>query len=229
MAAKGVPAGLCGEGADSLFGVGLASAIHEAEFARRWLPSSGIRAAAAGLCRTAGMERVAGALQLANRLHDFTDLEHPVNQSASFADWEATRACFGLPRSPTRPPSAEHCSTGWPCRRRRKIACMGLAFLARRWTAHRSGPRCLITPVRTFYVRFSIHGCCTSRSTYRRPCVIRSVSRRNCSNERSERMAPREVARRRKLGFGQPIFEWLSPGGQFRHWSSARHPRLHST
>ena len=35
MAGQGVPAGLCGEGADSLFGVGLASAIHEAEFARR--------------------------------------------------------------------------------------------------------------------------------------------------------------------------------------------------
>ena len=31
-----------------------------------------------------------------------------------------------------------------------------------------------------------------------------------------ERVAPREVARRRKLGFGQPIFEWLAPGGQLR-------------
>ena len=91
---KAIPAGLCGEGADSLFGVGLASAIHEAEFARRWLPSSGLRGAAAGLCRMLGMERLAGALRLANRLNDFTDLEHPVNQAASFADWEATRSLF---------------------------------------------------------------------------------------------------------------------------------------
>ena len=25
------------------------------------------------------------------------------------------------------------------------------------------------------------------------------------------------MARRPKLGFGQPIFEWLAPGGQLRH------------
>jgi hypothetical protein len=31
-----------------------------------------------------------------------------------------------------------------------------------------------------------------------------------------ERVAPPDLARRRKLGFGQPIFEWLAPGGQLR-------------
>jgi asparagine synthetase B (glutamine-hydrolysing) len=30
------------------------------------------------------------------------------------------------------------------------------------------------------------------------------------------RHAPAELATRRKLGFGQPIFEWLAPGGQLR-------------
>jgi hypothetical protein len=30
------------------------------------------------------------------------------------------------------------------------------------------------------------------------------------------RRAPRELAVRTKLGFGQPIFEWLAPGGQLR-------------
>jgi asparagine synthase (glutamine-hydrolysing) len=31
-----------------------------------------------------------------------------------------------------------------------------------------------------------------------------------------ENVAPPGLARRRKLGFGQPIFEWLGPGGQLR-------------
>jgi asparagine synthetase B (glutamine-hydrolysing) len=30
------------------------------------------------------------------------------------------------------------------------------------------------------------------------------------------RHVPETIARRSKLGFGQPIFEWLSPGGQLR-------------
>ena len=30
------------------------------------------------------------------------------------------------------------------------------------------------------------------------------------------RHAPAELATRAKLGFGQPVFEWLAPGGQLR-------------
>ncbi len=41
------------------------------------------------------LERMAGALRLASRLNDFTALDHPVNQAASFADWDAVRTCFG--------------------------------------------------------------------------------------------------------------------------------------
>jgi hypothetical protein len=32
------------------------------------------------------------------------------------------------------------------------------------------------------------------------------------------RYVPRDLAYRRKLGFGQPVFEWLAPGGQLRPW-----------
>jgi asparagine synthase (glutamine-hydrolysing) len=35
------------------------------------------------------------------------------------------------------------------------------------------------------------------------------------------RHAPRELAYRRKRGFGQPIFAWLAPGGQLRPYVEA--------
>jgi asparagine synthetase B (glutamine-hydrolysing) len=35
------------------------------------------------------------------------------------------------------------------------------------------------------------------------------------------RCAPRKFVTRKKLSFGQPIFEWLSPGGQLRPWAEA--------
>src|SRR5262249_12431505 len=42
------------------------------------------------------------------------------------------------------------------------------------------------------------------------------------------RHVPRELAYRFKLGFGQPVFEWMSPGGQLRPWveSIRRHDFL---
>ena len=216
MAGRGVPAGLCGEGADSLFGVGLASAIHEAEFARRWLPSSGIRAAAAGLCRTAGMERLAGALRLANRLHDFTDLEHPVNQAASFADWEATRACFGAAAvadatAQRRTLLGRLAVPSSPQDRLHGAGFLGEAVdSASLWTTlfNHAGADLLCPFLDSRMLRFALNLPPAVRYPFRRP--------KELLKRALEQVAPREVARRRKLGFGQPIFEWLAPGGQLR-------------
>jgi asparagine synthase (glutamine-hydrolysing) len=216
MVGQGVPAGLCGEGADSLFGVGLASAIHEAEFARRALPSRALRRAAAVLCRTLGMSRLAGALRLANGLNDFTDLEHPVNQAASFADWDAARLCFGEP-----------VVADAAAQRRALLDCLavptspqdrlhGAGFLgeavdsASLWTTlfNHAGADLLCPFLDSRMLRFALNLPPAVRYPFRRP--------KELLKQALERVAPREVARRRKLGFGQPIFEWLAPGGQLR-------------
>ncbi len=216
MVAKGVPAGLCGEGADSLFGVGLASAIHEAGFTRAALPSAALRGAAAGLCRSLGLPRLAGPLRLANSLNDFTDLEHPVNQAASFADWNATRACFG-----------ETAVADAAARRRLLLDRLAVAagpqdrlhgagFLgeavdsASLWTTlfNHAGADLLCPFLDSRMLRFALNLPASVRYPFRRP--------KELLKRALERSAPREMARRRKLGFGQPIFEWLAPGGQLR-------------
>ena len=216
MVGQGVSAGLCGEGADSLFGVGLASAIHEAEFARRALPSRGLRGAAAALCRAVGMRRFAGILRLANSLNDFTDLQHPINQAASFADWDAARFCFGEPAVAAAagqrrtlldrlavPPS--------PQDRLHGAGFLGEAVdSASLWTTlfNHAGADLLCPFLDSRMLRFALNLPPAVRYPFRRP--------KELLKRALERVAPREMARRRKLGFGQPIFEWLAPGGQLR-------------
>src|SRR6185312_12709979 len=92
---QGVHSGLCGEGADSLFGLGLANQLHNAGVLRRAVPLRGLRQAGAFLSGALGWSRLAATFRLANRMNDFAYLQHPMNQVAAFADWPAVEACFG--------------------------------------------------------------------------------------------------------------------------------------
>src|SRR5262249_55817420 len=95
MHADGIRAGLCGEGADSLFGLGLANQFHNARVLRRLLPGALPRRLAGAVSAVLGLPRVAAARRLATHLDAFAALHHPVNRVAAFADWPAVEACFG--------------------------------------------------------------------------------------------------------------------------------------
>ena len=209
MAGQGVPAGLCGEGADSLFGVSPASAIHEADFLRRWMP---LRRAASGL----GWRRLADACRLADCLNAFDDLHHPVNQVASFADWDAVQACFGeaavadaaagrrglLDRLAV-PPT--------PLDRLHGAGFLGEAVdSASLWTTlfNHAGTDLFCPFLDSRMLRFALNLPAEVRFRFRKP--------KDLLKRALERLVTAELARRRKLGFGQPIFEWLAPGGQLR-------------
>src|SRR5205807_9141739 len=88
-------AGVCGEGADSLFGLGLANQVHNAGLLRRLLPVRLLRHVGKTVASAARWERLAATFALADALEDDGCLEHPVNQVAAFADWPAVEACFG--------------------------------------------------------------------------------------------------------------------------------------
>jgi asparagine synthase (glutamine-hydrolysing) len=216
MVRQGAPAGLCGEGADSLFGVGPASAIHEADFMRRWLPWRGPRRAAAAICGALGRRRLASVFRLANTLNDFSDLEHPVNRVASFADWEATRACFGdeavAQAAAGRRGLLDRLDVpSSPLDRLHGAGFLGEAVdSASLWTTlfNHAGADLFCPFLDSRMMRLALSLPPAVRYPFRQPKELLKQS--------LERLAPAELARRRKLGFGQPIFEWLSPGGQLR-------------
>src|SRR5262249_52566170 len=95
MRAAGNGCGLCGEGADSLFGVGLAHELHKARRLERLVPGTALREGLASLTDGLGAGRLAQALRLSNRQTAWADREHPVNQVAVFADYSSVEDCFG--------------------------------------------------------------------------------------------------------------------------------------
>jgi asparagine synthase (glutamine-hydrolysing) len=214
MRRDGISAGLCGEGADSLFGVGLANQFHNAGVLRRLLPVPLVRGLAGGLARRLGWSRLAATCRLANGLDDFADLEHPVNRVAAFADRAAALACFG--------PSAV---AGAAADRRRLLDLYAVPYApqdrlhaagflgeamdsAGLWATlfQRAGVDLLCPFLDSRMLRLGLNLAPEVRFRFRRPKYLlkRALARH----------AGEELATRCKLGFGQPIFEWLAPGGQ---------------
>ncbi len=213
MRARGASAGLCGEGADSLFGVGLGNRIQNAGVVKRLLPLRGLRRLAAAASGMAGWSLLAATCRLADRLGDLTDLEHPVNRVAAFADWPAVEACFGargvasasegrrglldLYAVPDNPMDQLH-ATGF----------LGEAMdSAGLWTTLFNGAGIdLLCPfLDSRMLRFALNLPANLRYPFRRP---KGLLKRALAQH-----APEKLATRVKLGFGQPIFEWLAPGG----------------
>jgi asparagine synthase (glutamine-hydrolysing) len=216
MVERGVEAGICGEGADSLFGLEMARAVDEATTAQRLVPARWLRRFLGKACGLVGWGWVRDALLLANHLDDRSDPQHPVNQVATFTDRAAVVACFGA--DAVADAAAERWSlleyfgvtatladqvhmTGFLCE------AMDSASL---WTTlfHRAGADLFCPFLDSRVLRFALSLPATARYPFRRP---KDLLRRALA-----RHAPQELVRRPKLGFGQPIFEWLRPGGQLR-------------
>jgi asparagine synthase (glutamine-hydrolysing) len=214
MVARGVSAGLCGEGADSLFGLGLANRIHNASFLRRLLPLRSLRNLAGAVSSGLGWSLLAATCRLADRLDDLTDLEHPVNQAAVFTDWEAVAACFGA--AGVREASAwrrqlldVYAVPEGPMERLHAAGFLGEAVdSAGLWATlfNTAGADLLCPFLDSRMLRLALSLPPALRYPFRRPKDLLKRALARC--------APEELATRCKLGFGQPIFEWLAPGGQ---------------
>jgi asparagine synthase (glutamine-hydrolysing) len=214
MKADGVPAALCGEGADSLFGLGLAEQIHNAELMRRLLPAKGLRSFAGTVASVVGKRRVADACRLAEAIEDFADLQHPVNRIASFTDWPAVGACFGA--SGVAAAAAERRRLldlfevpYQPQQRLHAAGFLGEAMdSAGLWATlfQRAGVDLLCPFLDSRVVRLALNLAPEVRFRFRKP---KDVLKRGLARHAGDKLAMRG-----KLGFGQPIFEWLSPGGQ---------------
>ncbi|MHB1424438.1 MAG: asparagine synthase-related protein [Gemmataceae bacterium] len=216
MIGQGVPSGLSGYGADALFGLRLANQLHNAGLLRRLVPSAWLRRGGALASGMLGWTNLAATFRLANRLNDWSYLHHPVNRTVAFADWEAATECFGAAavadatagrRSLLERYAVEDC----PQERLHAVDFLGESMdTASLWTTlfHRAGADLLSPYLDSRIVRLALNLSPQVRFRFRRP---KDVLKRALA-----RLAPVELAQRTKLSFGQPIFEWLAPGGELR-------------
>jgi asparagine synthase (glutamine-hydrolysing) len=216
MVEQGSTSGLCGEGADSLFGLELADDLINARRVRRFVPGRALRRHGASLADRLGLAWPARALRLADHVDDETHRTHPVNQVARFTEVEAVAACFG--RHAVSQAAAGRRALldrfrvpADPLDRLHAAGFLGEAMdSASLWTTlfHGAGADLLCPYLDSRLIRFALN--LPRRVRYRRGRPKHLIKRALA------RHVPRELAERRKLGFGQPIFEWLGRGGPLR-------------
>jgi asparagine synthase (glutamine-hydrolysing) len=214
MVANGLKTGLCGEGADSLFGLDTATTLHVARAARIAIPFSALRRLAAMAARAFGKRYLADSLLLADRVLNLSDPEHPINQAAVFTDRPSVVNCFGA--------QAVHAALAYrralcdqyrvpddPLDRTHAAGFLGEAMeSASLWTTlfNTQGADLLCPFLDSRMLRFVANLDPRARYPFRKP---KDLLKRALSQH-----VGRQIAYRPKLGFGQPIFEWLRPGGQ---------------
>jgi asparagine synthase (glutamine-hydrolysing) len=214
--ARGFTAGLCGEGADSLFGLGLAGHLTIASAIRRLLPLRPLRRLAAAGMATAKREELATAIRLADSLDDLTASQHPINQVAVFTDREAVTSSFGvaavMDAEARRRSVIDRVSGGGSVKDRlHAVAYLGeAAESASLWTTlfNRAGSELLCPFLDSRVLRLALNLPASVRYRFRRPKYILKRA--------LLRALPKQMVNRPKLGFGQPVFEWLADGGQLR-------------
>ena len=179
--------------------------------AGEWLRQGG-----AFLSDRLGWTRLAATLRLAGYMRDFTYLEHPVNRVAAFADWPAVEACFGArlvaeAAAGRRSLLDLYAIPDCPQERLHATGFLGEAMdSASLWTTlfNRAGADLLCPFLDSRVVRLALNLAPEVRFRFRRP--------KDALKRALARLAPAELAQRSKLGFGQPIFQWLAPGGSLR-------------
>ncbi len=214
MVARGTPVGLCGEGADSLFGLGLANQVHNATLLRRLLPGRWLQGAAAATFGLLGGDRLAATFRLAAQLDNLAYAEHPVNRVAAFTDLQAVTACFGSAAVAQAAAQRRQLLDLYelPADPMQRLHAMG--FLAEAmdsaslWATLFAGVGGdLLCPfLDSRLLRFALSLPANIRFPFRRP--------KDLLKRALGRHVPASMVHRPKLGFGQPIFEWLAPGGQ---------------
>jgi len=230
MAQRGINTGLNGEGADSLFGTPKTDVIRRAQKIRTTVPVSPIRNLLGSLLGAAGKEYWQQAFQLSNFLDDNSNEAHPVNLGAVWTNRDAVNACFGETASREAlafrrklldqfrvqdcPLNQSHAQT---------LLAEGIDA-ATLWTSifHQEGVDMICPFLDSRAIRFALSLPNEVRFHYRDP---KRILKQNLLQ-----YMPRELVYRKKLGFGQPIFKWMQPGGQLRseidQLDIGRHPYL---
>lgn len=214
MANDGVTAALNGDGADSLFGLATGTSLQNAAVLRRLLPTRTLRRGGIGLAGFLGWGRLRDYLHLADHLHDYERLDHPVNRAAVFADWPAVERCFGREAvanvtARRRELLDRYAIPETPLDRLHAAGFLGSAMNTAALTTTmyaRHGVRVFTPFLDSRMLRFAVNLAPGQRFPFRRP---KEILKKSLARHGFE-----ELAYRTKKSFGQPIFEWLAPGGE---------------
>jgi asparagine synthase (glutamine-hydrolysing) len=216
LAADGIEAAICGEGADSLFGVGQTAAVQMARLIRRAIPGRPLREFGAILAKWVGHARLPGWFRLADRLEHVGAWDHPLNQVAVFTDLDAVTACFGASgvtgAFALRRGLLDQYEIGSDLLDRVNfVGFLGEALdSGSLWATLFEGEGCeMFCPfLDSRMIRLVVTIDTRQRYPFRKPKgILKRALRRH---------APSALVDRSKRGFGQPIFEWMGPGGQLR-------------
>jgi asparagine synthase (glutamine-hydrolysing) len=216
MSTAGHRTGLCGQGADGLFGLSSAYRLWDATLLRTLLPFPSLRKFLLGLAGMVGLRSLTDRLQLANDLYCWDQPRHPINEVVTFTEPEGVQACFGTAAwrnalAFRRALLEPHAVSSHPLARFHAMALVGDGVdSAGLWNtaASRHGVELIYPYLDSRFLRVILGLDPSVRFRHRKPkTLLKGLL---------EQYAPKECVHRKKLSFGQPIFEWLSPGGQLR-------------
>lgn len=216
MCGDGVVTGLCGQGADAIFGSPWGDGIYRASWVNRIFPLRGIQSLLLRSAQILGKVYWADAIRLAEHVDDLSWPDHPVNRHDTFGDGKAVERCFG------RNSLVEACQHRLAdldrqeiapdvLRRVNEIGLLGDTYdTCSLWSTlfRASGVRLLFPFLDTRVLRAAMQLSSSDRFPYRSP--KRVIKQALC------RYMPASFVNQKKLSFAQPIYSWLSPDGELR-------------
>lgn len=214
MVSQGFSTGLCGEAADSLFGLSLTTDIQMATLFRALCPGTLLKRMGGLAARALRKPWLAYAFELAGFLDEEDRLDHPLSTVSIHTDWDQVEACFGRDAIEEVVRNRRKLLNGYhvpnrPLDRLNAAGYIGSASgTASLWTGiYNSVGGDLFCPFldsRVIALVMSLPA--KVRFPFRSP---KGLLKKALASRTSE-----QLAYRKKLGFGQPVFEWLSDRGQ---------------
>ena len=213
---KGMLTGLNGEGADCLFGTPTTDIIQRARRIRSIVPSTFLRGSLGQLAATAGKEYWQQAFELSTMIERMSERSHPVNLGSLWPNLASVDACFGKEATDAafaqrRDLLKQYDVSSDPLNLYHEQTMLGeVADSATLWTGvfHEQGVDMICPFLDSRLISFVLSMPRELRFQYKQPKKV--------LKDALLKYMPRDMVFRKKLAFGQPIFQWMRYGGQLR-------------
>ena len=223
MRDRGITAGIIGEGADGLFGTGIQDVIKAAQSWKDTLVSPWLSKTVQATARVLGGDFTADAIKRSRVIGDVHNLLHPVNSAAVFTDHRTLETCFD--------------ATMLQAAIDEKLGMLETLKVVKdpqylHWSLL-AGYIWEAAVTASYWSQLFVENGLTMCSPFLDSRMIRVATNiddqarfvtgnpKQVLKNALLRHVPTELVNRPKLGFGQPVFDWLSPGGPLRERAEA--------